>query len=115
MSVEQLSKWFLPGFEVWTRTITEGDWGPVETYAKAGDISGLMENQSGTERNIADREMQVASSVFYCLTDAWQALVTTRGGAVEIKNANGEYYDVINQEDVQERGRVMQIDCVVRR
>ena len=117
MSVEQLSKWFLPGFEVWTRTITEGDWGPVETYAKAGDIEGLMEQKDAgnLERVLAERETQLNGYVFYCLTSDWKALVTTVGGDVEIRNANGEIHDVQAQEDIQGRGRVMQVDCVVRR
>jgi len=143
MAVEQLSKYFMPGFEVWGRVIIYGDWGPEEVYTKLGDIEGLMENQSGTERNIADREVNFASDVFYCLSESWFELVTVikdttgdgfgdepftgggsgayisgqsnTGGTLEIKNANGEVYDVVNQEDVQGRNRVMQVDCIIRR
>ena len=114
MSVEQLSKWFMPGFEVWGRIVTDGTWGPEESYIKLGDIEGLMENQAGTERNIADRETLYASWIFYCDTPAWKALATDYKGTYEIHNANGEIYDVTNPEDIQGRGRMMQIDCLQR-
>ena len=114
MGVEQLAKWFMPGFEVWGRTVTDGPWGPEESYAKLGDIDGLMENQSGTERNIADRETLYASNVFYCKAADWLALAPDYKGTYEIKNANGEVFDVVNPEDIQGRGRMMQIDCIQR-
>ena len=141
--IEQLSKWFLPGFEVWGRVIIYDEWGPQEVHTKLGDIEGLMENQAGSERNIADREVNFASSLFFCLAESWFGIVTlivdttgdgfgdqkfsgpdeegyisgqiNTGGTFEIKNANGEIYDVVNVEDVQDRGRVMQIDCLIRR
>ena len=112
--IEQLSKYFMPGFEVWGRSITDGAWGPEESYVKLGDISGLMENQAGTERNIADRETLYASNVFYCKASAWKALAPNYTGTYEIKNANGEIFDVTNPEDIQGRGRMMQIDCIQR-
>lgn len=115
MSVETLSKYFMPIFEIWTKEVTSGTWGPEENYSKAGDIDGLMENQTGTERNIADREMQVGSYVFYCLSSDWRNLVTSQGGDIEIHNENGEIYDVVNVEDVQGRHRVVQVDCIIRR
>lgn len=115
MGVEILKKHFMPGFEIWTRTVTDGEWGPEESYQKAGDIAGLMENQSGSERNIADKETLYASDVFYCLAADWLVLAAEYKGTYEIKNPNGEIFDVVNPENVQGRGRVMQVDCIQRR
>ena len=112
--IEQLSKYFMPGFEVWGRSITYGAWGPEESYTKLGDISGLMENQAGTQRNIADRETLYASNVFYCKASDWKTLAPSYTGTYEIKNENGEIFDVTNPEDLQGRGRMMQIDCIQR-
>jgi hypothetical protein len=110
--IERLARLFTGPFDVWGNSITNGAWGPVESFAKLGDVKGLMENQSGTQRNIAERETQTASFVFYCLAADWNALGTAT--THEIRKG-GIIYDVTNAEDVQGRGRVMQIDCIARR
>lgn len=114
MGVEQLAKYFMPGFEVWGRTVTDGPWGPEESYAKLGEIDGKMNYLTGKEQLAGDREMILADHVFFCDSASWEALAgVSMSGSFEIKNENGEVYDVEFPENLD--GRMMQVFCKFRR
>ena len=107
--VESLEKYFTQNVEIWGKNTTQGDLGEiVEAFFKKGDVLGQLENQAGTERVTQDKETTFKRFIFYCLYPTFEIVETD-----EIRYGN-KIFDITNAENVQDRNRIMQIDCELR-
>ena len=107
--IEALAKYFTELVEIKSVTQTQGDFGEIiNTTEVKGELLGQLENQSGTERVTQDKETVFRQYTFYCLTPSFEILESDE------LHYNGKIYDITNVENVQNRNRVMQIDCELR-
>lgn len=97
---------FEPGWEVRRLTVTRGQaGGAVKSWGTVETIEGMMRPLSGDKRVMADKETFYSTHKFYC-----QPTEIKTGDRLR---KDGMEYQVKFAQDVNNLGRLMQVDTVV--
>lgn len=100
--IGNIERYFEP-ITIERKTVTAGDWGPVEAWADHITVPGRLRHLSGKEQHSAGKDTPISTHRLYC--NPADILTSDR---ISYK---GKKYDVHAVNNVMHFDRLLQVDC----